>query len=1192
MIKRVLQGLCLALAMLVVDTSAASDLAETPRMRRLGVAEGLPSRTVLALGQDRAGFVWAATDDGLARYDGKQLRVWRHDPQRAGSLPGNALETMVIDGQDRIWVGSNGAGLSMLGSDRETFTRYPQVEKVCAQQVWSLAASGNDVLVGTSGTGLCRLHADGKVSQYLHRAGDPTSLPDDIIYALLAGADGQVWVGTAQGLARFNPVDGRVTRIASPLLDGKDIIRLSADRSGGIWAGSSEGLYRVLDDGSVSLAPWPEAPQLRSAVVLHDRNGGYWVGSASGLYRGDAQRLQLLEGDRGSGFLTAKSGVLDIVQDHEGGVWMAMLTQGIAYLRPDWTRFSTHFQLDGQSLESLYLLNSAVDGDGFLVAGAHGLYRLDPQRGLSQIASEAQTGAGSNWSVLRGADGRIWLGRAGNIGLYRPSTHSTQRIDLGVGDDPARRADLMRLAADGSVWLSIINHGLQHRASDGRLLADYPAGKTPGLPEKLVEQLRIDASGQLWVAGGAGVLRFRDGRFVAVPGIETGMVFDLVFAADGSLWLAREGALEHYQQRSDGYALVRSIGAEEGMPAAAVGGLVLGCSGQLWATTQRGLVWWQPDTARLHLLDENDGVPDAEFTSRPPAHAGCGKALAVSTTGLVAFDPDVAGLAPTASQLVVDSMHVRREDATQEQALKGGVIRLGPDDRDLRITTRLLSYADPKRHRFRFRIDGYDQNWVEQGNEGERILSRLPAGSHVLEMQGAVGDGAWSPVRSVAIEVAPPWWRSGWAIAAYVLLLLLAVSAAVMGYRRRVQRRSELQLAMHKREVAEQASLAKSRFLATLGHEVRTPMTGVLGMSELLLDTKLDPRQRRYAGAIQQAGTHLLRLVNDALDLARIESGRLELENHPFDLGRLLDDVAGLMAPMAERRGLVFERDIPFAMPVKATGDAMRLRQIVMNLLGNAIKFTEQGKVTLAVELVPDHSGIVVTVSDTGPGISVEQQQRLFHRFEQADGPRTASRYGGSGLGLAICQELTSAMGGNIVLRSRLGEGASFRVELPLRWTQAVATEGLGDTGEATIGHALRILLVEDDATVAQVISGLLTTRGHEVVHAVHGLAALAEVAINTFDVGLLDLDLPALDGVALARQLRGSGHGFPLIAVTARSDANAEQAALDAGMDGFLRKPVTGQILINAIAKVLAQARMQQGGRGSDDPAAGENVV
>jgi CheY-like chemotaxis protein len=344
-------------------------------------------------------------------------------------------------------------------------------------------------------------------------------------------------------------------------------------------------------------------------------------------------------------------------------------------------------------------------------------------------------------------------------------------------------------------------------------------------------------------------------------------------------------------------------------------------------------------------------------------------------------------------------------------------------------------------------------------------------------------------------------------------------------------------------------------------------------MSELLLDTPLDERQRSYTLAVRRAGEHLLRLVNDALDLARIESGKLELADEAFDLRALVEEASNLMAPLARQRRLAFEIDISTGAPAGLRGDVSRVCQILLNLLGNAIKFTDEGKVSLRVEALRPQ-GVRFEIADTGPGLNEEQKNRLFRRFEQGDGARTAARYGGSGLGLAICQELAAAMDGHITVYSEPGQGARFVFDLPL--PVAVPPRAAPSTLEPALrglqARPLSLLLVEDDATVAEVIAGLLRAQGHRVAHVGNGLAALTEVATGHFDLALLDLDLPGINGLDLARQLRSQGFAQPLIAVTARADADAEPQASAAGFDRFLRKPVTGTMLREAMDAVLAR--------------------
>ena len=420
----------------------------------------------------------------------------------------------------------------------------------------------------------------------------------------------------------------------------------------------------------------------------------------------------------------------------------------------------------------------------------------------------------------------------------------------------------------------------------------------------------------------------------------------------------------------------------------------------------------------------------------------------------------------------------------------------------------------------------------------------------------------------ISIHVQAPPWARWWAWVIYVLLLAALVGWIFHNWRRRLAQRHHLQLMEQQRQMAEAASAAKTQFLATLSHEIRTPMTGVMGMAELLLGTPLNPLQHDYTRAMQRSGGMLLKLLNDALDLARIEAGKLELEPAPFDPRQLLDDVEQLEQGLARSRGLRFDLDVADDLPAPLFGDALRIKQVLLNLANNALKFTERGGVTLCARRTSD--GLLISVRDTGPGIPEASQARLFQRFEQEDGPQ---RRAGSGLGLAICRELVDMMGGSIELESRLGHGSAFHVRLPLAEPPS-STSPAGP--ETAAGRSHRLLLVEDDAIVAAVICGLLEQEGHAVVHVVNGLAAMAELAQADFDAVLLDLDLPGVDGFQIARLIRQrehAGNHVPIVAVTARSGSEDEAQARAAGMDGFLRKPLSGEQLAGMLAQVVPAA-------------------
>jgi len=1164
--------LCLSLLSGPV-VQAAAEVPITPQPRRLGVADGLPSANINAFAEDRLGYLWLASHDGLARFDGRNYRIWRAED----GLRDNLIWSLHVDAGNRLWFGTQNAGLGMLSADRRSFrffdrATYPQIG---SNTVWSVASTPDgSVWFGTPTAGLHRLAADGTIQRFMPVAGQRDSLPSASIAYLAVTPDGVLWVGSKGGLARWTGTG--FAREGEGVLPSPRINGLKVDGGQRLWIATNGGVVVRHRDGRFERKEWPgAAPGDVLNVLQYAADGNYWLDTLQGLGRsrdGAAVRNVPLYSAQERGLV--KPNWSTAYEDRDGGLWLASTNAGLWHLSPNWRQFSvlTRHLDDPASLRNPYALAMAASASGGIwVVGTRGaLDRFDPASGA--VEHHLQPIDGIHWpqSVAEDAQGRVWIGSLDTLVRYDPRDGAVRHWRHDDATDAAMvgDGDIVRICDGGRIWIYSEDGGIQQRDAEGRVTLHLAPGQR-GFPETALQDMQCGPGDRLWLSGAAGLAAWQPdaGAFAPVPGGPQAHAYAFDAGADGRVWVAVLGGLERY--RWDGGRLLRedAIGTEQGFPMLAAGALVVDANGVVWASSARGLIRVDPARRAVRLYGVHDGLPGQEFRRRGLVRARSGQVAGGTPDGVVLFDP--AQVRPLARRppLVIERISVHRGDQEFDLSAQPS-LRIKDGDRDLHVVARLLAFADSTNNLYRFRLTGYDPDWVSAGANGERVFPRLTPGSYTLQIQGAVPGGGWIAAPDLRIEVAPPWWRSGWAMAAYALAAILALGIAVMAYRARLQRRSEWQLAEQRRELAEQASSAKTRFLATLGHEVRTPMTGVLGMTELLLDTPLDATQRRYANSIQQAGTHLLHLVNDSLDLARIEAGRLELDSQPFELASLLDEVAALIAPVVRKRGLLFVQEPRLPVPVSVTGDAMRLRQILMNLLGNAVKFTGHGQVGLGVALLADGAGIRLEVSDTGPGITAEQQSRLFRRFEQAEGPHTASRYGGSGLGLAICQELAGAMGGRIRIDSRLGAGARFIVELPLPWTPlhggpAVQARAPGDGPEGS----LRILLVEDDPTVADVIAGLLRARGHQVVHALHGLAALAEVAAWSFDIGLLDLDLPALDGLALATQLRGQGHHFPLVAVTARSDAAAEQQARAAGFDGFLRKPVTGEMLVAAIA-------------------------
>lgn len=379
------------------------------------------------------------------------------------------------------------------------------------------------------------------------------------------------------------------------------------------------------------------------------------------------------------------------------------------------------------------------------------------------------------------------------------------------------------------------------------------------------------------------------------------------------------------------------------------------------------------------------------------------------------------------------------------------------------------------------------------------------------------------------------------------------------------------------RDRAEEASRAKSVFLANMSHELRTPLNGILGVADALANVAADSRQREMVDLIVTSAHALEALLTDILDLARIEAGRMDIEEESFDLLAMVRSVAALFAASAERKGLSFRLELPDSAPTAVVGDSQRLRQVLNNLLSNAVKFTETGGVTLAVETDCSQNPCRVrfSVHDSGIGFDAETGARLFQPFEQSDGSITR-RFGGTGLGLSICRNLVELMGGTIEARSVVGQGSTFTFEVSLASATLETVEDVSPPEWP--GRPLRILLAEDHPVNRRVVELILEPMGFEVCCVENGELAVAEAAAGSFDLVLMDMQMPVMDGLEAVRRIR-AGEGdtgrppVPICMLTANALPHFQGLALEAGADGFLTKPISASALIQQIAQHTVRA-------------------
>lgn len=1220
--------------------------------KHLTINDGLSQNAVFAIMKDRRGFMWFGTKDGLNKYDGYNFTIYQHNPFDTTTLSANYITTLFEDNRGLIWVGTFDRGINVYDRAKDIFRRIDLgSDGLSLRNAFEIKDIDEDsqgnIWVATSGDGLFRIKLNTENFEYtaqrfIYEIGNKNSLTSNQVFSIHCDKNDLLWIGTFKGLTQFDLKSGKFTSQAihtknpkAPETSSQDAISSIYESSNGtLWLGMTGGLVKFNKTGQ-SYRYYPHRFDVfrygwgNIVGIDEDKDGNLWLASPAELMNFNVEKAEYTSftHDPLKPQSISFNSISCVYIDNTEIMWVGTTGMGIDFYDPKANRFPVFEIKPGQSSRTTsFSVRSILEDDaGDVWVSGEVLYKWERKTGKIRSfekSSNEPTAFGNTtvFSMIQSADGHIWAATTEGLFRYHPKTEKVRlyKHEPGkINGIPQSEVYSVYEDREGKIWFATEKYLCRLIDAENGNIYSIPYHFGPPFYEQVRPVIFQDENLRIWLGTKYGLFRFnsKEGTFTLFdndPVQSTSLINNLVksICADPVfperyLWIGTGGGLSRFDTESETFFYYTE---ENGLPNNVIYGILPDEQKNLWISTNKGLSRFTPQTGAFRNYDINDGLQSNEFNTGASFLSKSGELFFGGIKGFNYFFPsnisenmNIPNVALTKIKVGDKSISYKTDPHILKKSVEETTqIVLTHKDDIVSFEFAALEFSAPGKNRYAYKLENFNDKWFYSDGERTATYTHLPAGEYVFRVKAANNDGVWNEEGlAVTLIVKPPWTRTTFAFFVFGLGLLLLVYLLRRYELNRINIRNQLKLEKVETDTLRQLDKLKSQFFANISHEFRTPLTLILGQIESVMSSSVEMKEKTKLQVANRNARRLLTLINQLLDLSKLESGSMDLNVKKLNIVSFLKSLLYSFESMAESQNITlkFESD---SENIQVVFDLDKVEKVFYNLVSNAFKFTrENGEVKVVIKII-DSLYVEIRVEDTGLGIPAQHLPNIFDRFYQVDNSLTRN-YEGSGIGLALVKELVELHKGIVTVNSREGVGSVFSVRLPFGEQkqeiksdkitvvnhdfstkfyleeEIVETEKtVTETEKPTIDYREIVLIVEDNSDVRAYIREQLEA-DYQVKEAENGEEGMLMAQGIVPDLIVTDLMMPKVNGYQFCKLVRNdqrTSH-IPIVMLTAKAGFDDKIEGLEIGVDDYITKPFSAKELKVRVKNLINQRKL-----------------